>query len=81
MNLKFCRKLDDEHSKKKEGGMLDKVKKNHSLGIVQKLSRMITDTGDVVLKMYFSGTENITPGEKELVEKAVKGFGKNCESG
>lgn len=42
---------------------------------------MVTDTGDVVIKMYCSGTENIMPGEKELVEKAVKGFGKNWNSG
>lgn len=82
MNLKLCRKLGDEHSEKKDRRDAGQSKKkNHSLGIVQKLSCMITNTGDVIIKIYCSETENIMSGEKELVEKAVKGFGKKWDSG
>lgn len=42
---------------------------------------MITNTGDVIIKIYCSETENIMSGEKELIEKAVKGFGKKWDSG
>lgn len=80
MNLKLCRKLGDEHSEKKDRRDAGQSKKNHSLGIVQKLSCMITNTGDVIIKIYCSETENMS-GEKELIEKAVKGFGKKWDSG